>query len=149
MKWLLRTFMLAIVVLPLSNVLAKDIITAHVLMDFDKSKFKTVDPVSQIPPGGIAKLWGWLKLESQGTIEPQTYYLEWEYRDGDIVENLGNYNTNKKYLEYPRKLDRADDYYWVSKRVWVQNKGSYIFRVFVKEKEEYKVIKQVIVSIKE
>lgn len=106
----------------------KDTVTAHILLDFDKSNFKLVDPVSQISSGGIVKLWGWLKIETQGNIEPQTYYLEWEYK---------------------RKLDRADDYYWVSKRVWVQEKGSYVFRVYIKENKEFKIIKQTSISIKE
>jgi hypothetical protein len=102
-----------------------------------------------VPAGGIVKLWGWIKLESEGNIEPQTYYLEWEFKDGDRVENLGNYNTNKEYLEYRRKLDRVDDYYWVSKRVWAQKKGEYLFRVYIKEGKDYKIIKQESVAIKE
>ena len=149
MKWLLRSIILAMVMTPFSTAQAKDTVTAHILLDFDKSRFKLVDPVSHIPSGGIAKLWGWLKIETQGNIEPQTYYLEWEYQHGEKVEILGNYNTNKKYLEYKRKLDRADDYYWVSKRVWVQEKGSYIFRVYIKENQKYKIVKQISISIKE
>ena len=90
-----------------------------------------------------------MKIETQGKIEPQTYYLEWEYKHSGKIEILGNYNTNKEYLEYERKLNRADDYYWVSKRVWVQKKGSYIFRVYIKENQEYKIIKQTSISVKE
>jgi hypothetical protein len=149
MKWLLRSIIFLIVVFSFSTAIAKDTVTAHILLDFDKNNFKVVDPVSQISAGGIVKLWGWLKIETQGNIEPQTYYLEWEYKNGDKNEILGNYNTNKQYLEYKRKLDRADDYYWVSKRVWVQEKGNYVFRVYIKENNEFKIIKQTSVSIKE
>ena len=142
-------FLILTLIFPLGVTYAKDTVTSHITLDFDKSRYKSVDPAATIPPGKIVKLWGWLKLVSEGNIEAETYYLEWEYKDGEKIENLGNYNTNKKYLEYTRKTDREEAYYWVSKRVWSQAKGEYIFRVYIKENNEYKLIRQSTVAVGE
>lgn len=149
MKWLLRSIIFSIVILSFSTAIAEDTVTAHIVLDFDRSQFRLVDPASQVPAGDIVKLWGWLKFETQGEIEPQTYYLEWEYKDDGQSVILGNYNTNIEYLIYERRLDRADDYYWVSKRVWVQEQGIYVFRVYIKENNEFRIITQTSISIEE
>ena len=145
-----RTLLLALsFILPSSASYAKDTIASHILVNFEKSQYKTIEPAAVIPPQKVVKLWGWMQLISDGVITPEAYYLEWVYKNGDKIENLGNYNTNKKYLVYTRKLDREEAYYWVSKRVWTRNKGEYIFNVYIKDGNEYKLISQSSVAVGE
>lgn len=126
---------------------AKDHVESKVALNFDKSNYRDVQHVSTIPPDQLVQLWGWLRLVPEGKIVPETYYLEWEYQVEGRTENLGNYNTNKKYLQYQRKADREEAFYWVSKRIWSQSKGRYVFRVYVEANGKPQLVSESVVEI--
>ena len=119
---------------------AEDKITIHILREFNKRDFKNINPISEIQfdgNGKIVKIWGYLKFESDTSyVKPETYYLEWSYFDGKSMSLLSNYKNNK-YLEYKRKVEGVDDYYWVTKRIRTENIGDYYFRIYRKEKSKY------------
>ncbi|MEZ8820327.1 MULTISPECIES: hypothetical protein [unclassified Vibrio] len=127
--------------------LAKDHVESQIVINFDKDNYREAQAVSMISPNQLVQLWGWLRFIPDGKIAPETYYLEWEYQVDGRTENLGNYNTNKKYLHYQRKADREEAFYWVSKRVWSQSKGRYVFRVYVERNGKPQLVSESMVEI--
>lgn len=66
-------------------------------------------------------------------VEPKTYYLEWRYKKGNNEIVLSNYNTDKKWLVYRRRVNVVDDYYRVNKLLFGSKTGEYTFRVYDKD----------------
>ncbi|MBF9002484.1 hypothetical protein [Vibrio nitrifigilis] len=126
---------------------SKDHVDSKIIINFDKEKYRDVTQVNNISPNTLIKLWGWLRLIPDGKITSQKYFLEWEFESDDKNENLGNYRTNRKYLQYQRPIDREEAFYWVSKRIWSQDKGRYIFRVYIQEDGKHKIVSESSVEI--
>ncbi|MBB5321900.1 hypothetical protein [Marinobacter oulmenensis] len=117
----------------------------------DKKLNSTVANEDSITGGGLHKLYAYIKLVSDtANISPNVLYFEWIlHREGkDLV--LSNYNTDKKWLIYERRLDVVEDYYRVHKTVFGSNPGVYEFRVYEKNSDgKYELIENARTVIEE
>ncbi len=117
----------------------------------DQKLNSPIEEMEVLEGGNILRLFAYIKISSDTTnVVKNTLYLEWRRLYNGNTEVLSNYNTDKKWLIYDRKLNAIDDYYRVNKYVFASKPGDYIFRVYNKDKNgEYVLITENTTKINE
>lgn len=114
-----------------TGVYGADSVDVRVLDEFDKADFRKAVHISSIKTHGIVRLWCWIEVKSDtSNIERETYYIELGFDDGSGRRILSDYNKEPKIFAFERPVNKIIAYYWLAKRIWTSNEGTYDFTVY-------------------
>jgi len=97
---------------------------------------RAADPVSAIEERGEVVVVGVVTVESRvPNITPVEYFLEWVLVSGIQEILLTSYRDNEDCCQFVQP-DRQRVSYWnMTKTIWTDNPGTYVFRVYRKDED--------------
>ena len=135
--WTISIILVFIAISVPSDAQCKDQISLKICTEINKKYPEDVEISSTLSGKSLYFIYGYLKLVSDNpNVEAVKYYLEWAYNNGDSEEILSNFNTDSRWLEYDRRTNRINDYYWVKKCIYGDKLGKYVFRIYIKENDK-------------
>lgn len=111
----------------------RNIVTAKIVHTLNPNAPMQARALETVTQNGAVNLTGLVTVASQvAYIVPIEYYLEWIYVSAEGEKVLDNYRTNANY-RFKQRKDARVTYYWVEKRIWSDNKGRYVLRVYTRD----------------
>ena len=99
------------------------------------------EPMTTLEESGVARVMGVVTVKSRvSNIIPVEYFLEWVLVSGDQEILLTSYRDNEHY-QFLQPDEQRISYWNVTKTIWTDNQGTYIFRVYRKDEEGTLVLK--------
>ena len=91
------------------------------------------DPITTLEEHGAMVVMGVVTVESRvSNINPIEYFLEWVWVSGDQEILLTSYRDNED-CQFLQPENQRISYWNVTKTIWTDNQGTYLFRVYRQE----------------
>ena len=94
---------------------------------------RDADPITTLEEHGAMVVMGVVTVESRvSNINPIEYFLEWVWVSGDQEILLTSYRDNED-CQFLQPDNQRISYWNVTKTIWTDNQGTYLFRVYRQE----------------